>query len=341
VTRPPVFPAFLTPLLPHVLFTMKAIRVEKFGEPEVLRLVDVPELIPNSGQVVVRVEAAGVNPVETYIRSGNYAHKPALSYTPGSDAAGVVTRVGDTVKHLREGQRVYVAGSQSGTYAEQTLCAAAQAHPLPSSISSEQGAALGVPYVTASFALFHRAQARAGETVLLHGATGGVGIAALQLALAGGLTTLATGGSDAGRMLLKHEGAHTVFDHKAPGYIEAIMEATEGRGVDVILEVLANVNLGMDLQILAPDGRVVVVGSRGPVEINPRDLMSRNADVRGVFLAGASAPILKEIHAALYAGLDNGTLRPVIGREFPLAQAAEAHRAIMAPGAMGKIVLTP
>jgi NADPH2:quinone reductase len=111
--------------------------------------------------------------------------------------------------------------------------------------------------------------------------------------------------------------------------------------VDVILEVLANVNLGMDLQILAPDGRVVVVGSRGPVEINPRDLMSRNADVRGVFLAGASAPILKEIHAALYAGLDNGTLRPVIGREFPLAQAAEAHRAIMAPGAMGKIVLTP
>jgi NADPH2:quinone reductase len=322
------------------LIIMKAIRVEKFGDPEVLRLADVPELIPNSGQVVVRVEAAGVNPVETYIRAGTYAHKPALPYTPGSDAAGVVVRVGDAVKNLREGQRVYVAGSQSGTYAEQTLCAAGQAHPLPHSISSEQGAAVGVPYVTACFALFHRAGARAGETVLLHGATGGVGIAALQLARAAGLNVFATGGSDAGRMLLKREGAHAVFDHKAAGYIEAIMEATGGRGVDVILEVLANVNLGMDLQILAPGGRVAVVGSRGPVEINPRDLMSRNADVRGVMLAGASASTLSEIHAALYAGLDNGTLCPVIGREFPLAQAAEAHRAIMAPGAMGKIVLT-
>jgi len=319
---------------------MKAIRVEKFGDPEVQQLADVPELIPNSGQVVVRVEAAGVNPVETYIRSGSYANKPTLPYTPGSDAAGVVIRVGDAVKNLREGQRVYVAGSQSGTYAEQTLCAAAQAHPLPESISSEQGAALGVPYITACFALFHRAGARAGETVLLHGATGGVGIAALQLARAAGLNVLATGGSDAGRMLLKHEGAHAVFDHKAPGYIEAIMEATGGRGVDVILEVLANVNLGVDLQILAPGGRVAVVGSRGPVEINPRDLMSRNADVRGVFLAGAPAAVLEEIHAALHAGMDNGTLRPVVGRRFPLAQAAEAHRAIMAPGAMGKIVLT-
>ena len=181
---------------------------------------------------------------------------------------------------------------------------------------------------------------RAGETALLHGATGGVGIAALQLARAAGLKVLATGGSDAGRTLLKDEGAHAVFDHKAAGYLEAIMEATGGRGVDVILEVLANVNLGVDLQILAPGGRVAVVGSRGPVEINPRDLMSRNADVRGVFLAGARAPVLEEIHAALYAGLDNGTLRPVVGRRFPLAQAAEAHRAIMAPGAMGKIVLT-
>jgi len=194
--------------------------------------------------------------------------------------------------------------------------------------------------VTACFALFHRARARAGETVLLHGATGGVGIAALQFARAAGLTVFATGGSDAGRMLLKHEGAHAVFDHKAPGYLEAIMEATAGRGVDVILEMLANVNLGMDLQILAADGRVAVIGSRGPVEINPRDLMSRNADIHGVFLAGASASIAKEIHAALHAGLENETLRPVIGREFPLAQAAEAHRAIMASGAMGKIVLT-
>jgi NADPH2:quinone reductase len=195
--------------------------------------------------------------------------------------------------------------------------------------------------VTACFALFHRARARAGETLLVHGGTGGVGLAAVQFARARGLTALATGGSAAGLELLIQQGAHSVFDHTAPDYLESILEATGGRGVDVILEMLANENLGRDLAMLAAGGRIAVIGSRGPVEINPRDAMSRNADICGVFLAGASANVVEEIHASIFAGLENETLRPVIAREFPLADAAEAHRAVMAPGASGKIVLIP
>jgi NADPH2:quinone reductase len=318
---------------------MKAIRVQQFGEPEVLQLVEVADLAPGPGQVLVRIEAAGVNPVETYIRSGKYARLPDLPYTPGPDGAGTVAAVGAGVADWKIGDRVYTAGSLTGTYAERALCEAAQLHPLPAGTSFAQGAALGVPYVTAHIALFHRGQARSGETLLIHGGTGGVGLAAVQIAHAAGLRVLATGGTDAGRELVKREGADVVFDHHAPDYTQHILETTGGRGVDVILELLANVNLGKDLPLLAPFGRVAVVGSRGPVEINPRDLMARNADIRGVIGFGLPTEVMRETHRALVTGLEKGELRPVIAREIPLADAAEAHRAVMASGAMGKIVL--
>ncbi len=320
---------------------MKAIRVQQFGEPEVLTIAKIVEPEPGPGQVIVRVHAAGVNPVETYIRSGKYARLPPLPYTPGTDAAGVLARLGEGVTGWQIGQRVYVAGSLSGTYAEETLCAAAQVHPLPDSVSFAQGAALGVPYATAHFALFHRGQAKAGETVLIHGATGGVGLAAVQLARAAGLTVFATGGTARGRELVLCEGATNAFDHRDPHYTALILEATEGRGVNLILEMLANVNLGKDLTLLAPDGRVVVIGSRGPVEINPRDLMTRNADIRGLILFAAAPAVLASIHIGLREGMESGALRPVIAREFPLADAAHAHAAVMSPGASGKIVLIP
>jgi len=212
---------------------------------------------------------------------------------------------------------------------------------LPAAVSFAQGAALGVPYATAHFALFGRGRVQSGESVLIHGSTGGVGLAALQLARAAGVTVLATGGTDAGRELLRREGAHHVFDHHSEDYAAQILAATGGRGVNLIVEMLANVNLGKDLPLLAPNGRVSVVGSRGPVEINPRDLMARNADVRGVMLALAGPAVAAEIHRELVAGLENGALRPIIGREYALADAAKAHADIMAPGAIGKLVLVP
>jgi len=318
---------------------MKAIRVHEFGGPEVLRQEEVPTPQPGPGEVLVRMHAAGVNPVETYIRAGTYARLPELPYTPGNDGAGVVEHVGSGVTEFKPGDRVHTAGSLSGTYAEFALCKKEQVHPLPANVSFAQGAAIGTPYATAYRGLLQRAVAEPGETVLVHGASGGVGTAAVQLARARGLRVLGTAGSDEGIRLAREQGAHEVFDHRAPEHFEQVMKATDGRGVDVIVEMLANVNLGKDLTILAKGGRVVIIGSRGRVEIDPRDTMQRDADVRGMILPNTPPAELASIHAALVAGLENGTLRPVIGKEFPLAEAAEAHRAVMEPGALGKIVL--
>ncbi|HEU4754335.1 MAG TPA: NADPH:quinone reductase, partial [Armatimonadota bacterium] len=326
---------------PPETVNMKAIRVHEFGPPSVLQLEELPDPQPAPGQVVVRVRAAGVNPVDTYIRAGSYARKPVLPYTPGTDAAGIVERIGDGVTNVRPGDRVYTAGSISGTYAELALCHAEQVQPLPENISFSQGAGVFVPYATAYRALFQRARAQAGETVLVHGATGGVGTAAVQLAHAHGLTVIGTGGTEEGRELVRQQGADHVLDHHAPGYLEQLMQLTDGRGVDLVLEMLANVNLGKDLTVLAQGGRVVVIGSRGTVEINPRETMAREAAVLGMMLWGATEKELAGLYAALHAGLANGTLRPIVGREFPLAEAPRAHEAVMEPGAAGKIVLVP
>jgi NADPH2:quinone reductase len=176
---------------------------------------------------------------------------------------------------------------------------------------------------------------------LIHGASGGVGIASVQIARAAGLTVIGTAGSDKGLALVREQGAHHVLDHRAPGYLDQIVALTEGRGVDVILEMLANVNLGKDLTVLAQGGRVVVIGSRGTVEINPREAMARDAAILGMTLFNTSEQDAASIHAALVAGLENGTLRPIVGRELPLAEAPQAHRAVMESGAYGKIVLIP
>ncbi len=320
---------------------MKAIRVHQFGGPEVQVLEETPKPSPAAGQILVHIRAAGVNPADTYMRAGTYAVKPALPYTPGIDGAGMVESVGDGVRQFKAGDRVYVGGSRTGTYAEYALCDPAQIHPLPEKITYAEGAAINVPYATAYRALFQRARAVAGDVVLVHGATGGVGVAAVQIARAAGFTVIGTGGTDKGRQLVKAQGAHHVLDHRAPDYLAQLMELTKGRGVDIILEMLANVNLGKDLTVLARGGRVCVIGSRGPVEINPRDAMARDAAILGVMLYNATEREMAGIHDALVAGLENGALRPIIGRELPLAQAAQAHEAVMEPGAHGKIVLLP
>lgn len=319
---------------------MKRIWVHQFGGPDVLKLEEGPEPRPGPGEVLIRVMAIGVNPVDIYIRSGAYGKRP-LPYTPGSDAAGVVEGLGEGVDRFKIGERVYTSGTLTGAYAEYTLAKKADVHSLPEKIGFAQGAALGVPYGTAFRALFQRAHAISGETVLVHGASGGVGLAATQLARAHGMTVIGTAGTPHGRKRVAEEGAHHVLDHHAPNGLERIPTLTGGRGVDVILEMLANVNLGKDLPLLAQKGRVVVIGSRGPVEINPRDAMSRDAAILGMSLVNASERELASVHAALFAGLENGTLRPVIGREFPLAEGARAHEAVMAPGADGKIILIP
>jgi NADPH2:quinone reductase len=320
---------------------MKAIRVHQFGGPEVLKVDEIPTPKPDAGQVLVRVRAAGVNPYDTYMRAGTYAIKPHLPYTPGSDAAGTVEAVGTGVTKVKAGDRVYTAQTLTGAYAEYALALEDQVHPLPQNISFEQGAGVWVPYGTAYHALHHFAKARAGETVLVHGASGGVGTAALQIARTMGSAVFGTAGTDKGLELVKREGAHQAFNHTKAGYQDEIMKASGGRGVDVILEMLANVNLGGDLKMLAMHGRVVVIGSRGDVTITPRDLMTRRSSVLAFTLWAAQPAEVAEIHAGLIAGLENGTLRPVVGKQLPLAEAARAHKEILEPGAAGKIVLVP
>lgn len=320
---------------------MKAIRVGQFGGPEVLKLEEVATPKPESGQVLVKVHAAGVNPYDTYMRAGTYAIKPPLPYTPGSDAAGTIEEVGAGVKKVKRGDRVYTARTVSGAYAEYALALEGQVHRLPENVSFAQGAGVWVPYGTAYHALHHFAQARAGETVLVHGASGGVGTAALQLARAMGMKTFGTAGSEKGLELVKKEGAHQAFQHGKAGYQDEIMKATEGRGVDVILEMLANVNLGADLKMLAQNGRVIVIGSRGDVTITPRDLMQRRASVRAFTLWAAQPAEEVEINAGIIGGLENGTLRPVVRKQIPLSEAARAHKEVMESGAAGKIVLIP
>jgi len=320
---------------------MKAIRVHEFGGPEVMKLEEVPDLTAGQGQVVVSMKAVGVNPVDTYIRSGAYAVKPALPYTPGMDGAGTVEAVGEGVESVKVGERVYVAGTLRGAYAAQALCEAAQVHPLPARVSFAQGAGVNVPYATAYRALYDRAHGQPGETVLVHGASGGVGIAAVQMGRAGGFTVIGTAGTERGRKLVLEQGAHHVVDHRKSGYTDEIMALTKGRGVDLILEMLANVNLANDLTLLALRGRVVVIGNRGSIEINPRATMQRDLSILGFTLLNAGEEELARIHAALVAGLESGTLNPVVSREMPLAEAPLAHRAVMEPGAYGKIVLVP
>jgi len=275
------------------------------------------------------------------MRAGTYAVKPPLPYTPGSDGAGVVEAIGDGVKRVKPGDRVYTAKTVTGAYAEYALALEEQVHSLPGKINFAQGAGVWVPYGTTYHALHHSAKARASETVLVHGASGGVGSAAVQMARAMGLTVFGTAGTQKGIDLVKREGAHHVFDHSKAGYQEEILKATGSRGVDIVLEMLANVNLSTDLKLLATNGRVIIIGNRGEITINPRDLMLRRASARGFTLWAITPAEEADIHAGLIAGLENGTLRPVVGKELPLAEAARAHKEILEPGAAGKIVLVP
>lgn len=343
--HPPFLPVQSTPLCPlqtGLAKAMKAIRVHEFGGPEVLRYeTNVPVPTPGPSDVLIKVKAVGINPVETYIRSGTYSRKPSLPTILGSNCAGTVQQVGSNVTTFTAGDRVFTSKTNTGAYAEFTVSPVTSVHPLPEVLSFSQGAALGVPYLTAYRALFRQGSARPGETVLVHGASGGVGVAAVQFARANGMKVFGTAGTSEGKELVQKAGAHMVFNHRKDGYLDEIkLEAVEN-GVDIIVENAAHVNLGKDLPLLAMGGRVAIVGSRGPVEVNPRDAMTREATISGVMLFNASPKELSEALAAIQAGIEAGWLRPIVGKEFTLENTSAAHIDIVSgSGALGKTVVT-
>ena len=324
------------------LNVMRAIVVTKFGDPDVLiEKHDVPCPIPEPNEALVKVGAVGVNPVETYIRSGKYGRLPELPYTPGNDMCGTVVSVGSNVRHLKEGDRVASFGNcRSGAYAE--YCAVDEdclVH-LPNNFDVKKGAALGVPFFTAYKALFLKGNAKPTDTVLIHGGSGGVGIACCQFALSQGMNVIATAGTKEGIDFLESLGVSHVFNHKESEYIEKIKEKTKGQGVDIIVEMLSNVNLNNDLTLLAQGGKVLVVGCRGTVEINPRLMMTKESSVQGVGLFLTSKKEFVLMRKAIEAGIRNGWINPWVGSIYPLDQASKAHQDIIDNGAKGKMVLT-
>lgn len=318
---------------------MKAIIVKNFGAPEVMNLEEIETPEPNENQILVRVKAAGVNPVDTYIRTGTYAQKPELPYTPGKDAAGIVEKIGANVKNFAVGERVLTADSVSGTYAEFCLCEEKHLIKLPENVSFEQGAGVFVPFATAYRALFQKAKVQKGETVLIHGASGGVGTAAVQWAKNAGLTVIGTASSEEGKRLVKEQGADFIFDHSDKNYLNEIVEATNGKGVDAIIEMLANVNLVKDFDVLAKFGRIVVVGNRGSLDFNPRLTMGKDASIHGLALFNAPPDEMNEIYEAIFNGLSKGFLNPIVGKKFALSDAVKAHREVIESKAFGKIIL--
>lgn len=320
---------------------MRAIVVREFGLPDVMKVEEVAPPEPTGTQVLVKIGAAGVNPVDTYLRTGIHAHAPKLPYTPGKDGAGTIQAVGPDVKTFEIGDRVYTAGSISGTYAEYSLCDESHLGRLPENVDFESGAGVWTPYATAYRALFQKADAKAGETVLIHGASGGVGLAALQWAKNAGLNVIGTASSDEGRDLILSEGADAAFDHSDEDHLTDIHEHTGGKGVDIIVEMLANVNLERDFEALGMFGRIVVVGNRGSIEFTPRQAMTKDATIYGMSLFNATKDKLDEIHLKIEEGLGAGFLRPIVAKRFPLAEAALAHTEIIESKASGKIVLVP
>lgn len=320
---------------------MQAIIVNEFGDPGVMRMEEVPDPTPGPGEVLVRVRAAGVNPVDTYVRSGEYARLPPLPYTPGSDAAGEVVEVGPGVNGWAPGDRAYTDHRAAASYAELLCCPAEHLHPIPDGVAFAAAATLGVPATTAYRALFAVGGGRAGERLLIHGATGGVGLAAVQLAMATGMEVTASAGSAEGRALLESLGVVRVVDHRAISHAAVLQEAAGEHGFDLVLEMAAHINLALDLRVVARRGSVVIIGSRGGVEIEPRDVMSRESEIRGMTLFQTTAAQIEEIHDRLCAALERGELRPVIAAEMPLAAAAEAHERIIDSPHAGNLVLIP
>eukprot|EP00405_Crypthecodinium_cohnii_P018639 CAMPEP_0206469852 /NCGR_PEP_ID=MMETSP0324_2-20121206/30549_1 /ASSEMBLY_ACC=CAM_ASM_000836 /TAXON_ID=2866 /ORGANISM="Crypthecodinium cohnii, Strain Seligo" /LENGTH=383 /DNA_ID=CAMNT_0053943735 /DNA_START=49 /DNA_END=1200 /DNA_ORIENTATION=+ len=340
-----------------------AVVVHEFGAPEVMKVEQkaLPTLGP--GQVLVNIKAAGVNPSDTYIRlgpEGPYAATPhllpKLPFTPGKTGAGVVVSLGESVASVKVGDRVYVHAALTGTYASHAVCDAETLEILPAAVSYAQGATLGVAGSTAYYALCQRGGLRdpllappgaekEACNILVHGASGSVGLAAVQLARAITTGTVAgTAGTDQGGAAASAAGAAVVANHRSESYVDDLRKAVPG-GFDLILEMFGHVNLPTDLALASKRGKICIIGSRSQtVPVNPRHFMNVEAEVRGVFLPQATAEDRKTIARGLRMHLENGTLKPVIGQEMPLADAARAHKEVMAPssgGAAGSIVLIP
>ncbi|CAI4222198.1 unnamed protein product [Auanema sp. JU1783] len=310
------------------LTTMRAAVINKFGPAENIEIcsnVAIPK-ITEPNQILIKVEASGVNPVDTYIRSGNYNKLPQLPYTPGRDGAGVVNQVGSAVTKVRPGDRVWFTLPTTGSAAEYALTSS-NVFCLPDCLTFAEGSRLGIPFMTAYRALVLRGQAKKGDKILIHGASGSVGVAAVQLANMYGMIVVGTAGSGDGLNLVKKLGAQNVFNHRSGSYVNEIKEKYP-EGFDLILEMAAHINLSHDLGLLKKNGRIGVIGCRGDVNISPRQLMSSETTIFGVML-GHSTPEEFEQMGLEITSLLNSECKPLVSRVYALDEISKAHEHII------------
>ena len=316
---------------------MKAVRVHAFGGPDVLRVESIADPVATDSQVLVQVAASGVNPVDTYIRAGTYPMLPALPYTPGVEFAGTI------VDGPRAGERVMGLSIPNATNAnaEWVAVPSARAIRFPDRLSFAEAATMPVAFATAYRALVSRGGVKPNELVLVHGASGGVGQAAVQMARASGATVIGTASTEIGRQAVLAAGAAHAFDHRDPHYRDA-MKRSLGQGFDLIIEMLANVNLDHDLDLLAPGGRVVIVGSRGRIEIDPRKTMGQEKSIIGMTMWGGGEAGMASAFEAFGAMLERQAIWPLDAVRLPFADAARAHTLVMTSGRdTAKVLLVP
>jgi NADPH:quinone reductase len=320
---------------------MKAIQVKEFGSSSVLQIAELADPQPSPEQVLIQVHAAGVSPLDTYVREQSHgAPTPKLPYIPGFEAVGEIAAIGDRVTKFKVSDRVY-ANPFMGAYSELLVQDENAVYSLPDNISYEQGTAVVNSYATAYYALFNLAKAKAGETVFIHGASGAVGLAAVQIARAAGMKVVGSAGSSQGLEMVEKEGADLAVNHRESGYLQKAMEFAEGKGFDVILEMNATQKLADDVNLIGIFGRIIIIGGTdGPVNLDPTPLLWKGASEIGLYIGLASQTEMQQIHAVIYQDLEKGELRPQVGPIFSLAQASKAHDAVHQSSSSGKIVLS-
>ena len=315
-----------------------AVIVRHVGGPEVLEQTELPLGPVSRGELLVQIAAAAVTPLDTYLRAGLQfgSYRPTLPYVPGSAFAGSVIEAGSDV-NLREGQRIF-GNAKTGAYAGMALCDADRVYPLPDDIRPTAGAWIPVPYRTAWWSLVDLAYASDGETVLVQGAAGSVGAAAVQIARARGLHVIATCSPDAAAQV-SEDGANAVVDFRSTEWTDHVRQVADGRVINIVIEVAARANLAADMEIVGVGGRIVVVGGHGETRIDPLPIIAKGLAIHGVSLPNIPPHRDAQIMAAIVAGLERGTFRPRVALTFPFHDVIAAHKAIEAGRGSGGVAL--
>jgi NADPH2:quinone reductase len=320
---------------------MKAMRAHQFGGPEQLRLEDAPDPKAESGQLLIRVRAAGINPTDIMRLSGRFPQPFTLPYTPGIDVAGEVETVGAGVTGFKKGDKV-VGWAVSGGYAEKTCLVAGEAALLPAPLSFAEGAAIPIPFYTAYHALHGKARLGSGETVLVSAGAGGVGVAAIQLAKAAGARVITTVGSEEKAERVRELGADVTINYRTQDFAAEVERHTDGRGAEVIIESVAADNLAKDFTAVAAGGRIVLIGTgtgKSPeATFNVSTALRKEAAVYPMVVFNARA-LIPEMAAALTRLFTEGKLRAVVSKTYPLPEAGQAMNDLLAGKVIGKLVL--